>query len=537
VACTRATCSFFHEGLGASARPLGYNRAALQAALDAPTGGAEGFRMRDFVVYTVLTGSFSELNDPFPAGSGDFERICFTDDLSIDPNGWRLEKMAGRYLDATRESRRPKLLPHVYLPDFEWSLYIDATVSLKMKPPEILEQHLAGSKNVWCFRHPWRDCVYDEAEEVIRLGFDDERRVREQMDHYRELGYPRHAGLCAGGMILRRHNDPKVAHLDELWFEQCLRFSKRDQLSFNFVARQSACEYGTFEGELTDNEFMTWPGYPQQRRIPADFDAGTYRWLNPEVQASGMSPNKHYLTSGADRHLAYRTWRSELDRLANKYKTDKGSLYYNAHAYGAVYERYFAPIRTQPLKLLELGLLRNDVQARSPGGPYDDAPSLFLWREYFPNAQIVGFDIADFSGVPLPHDCEIIRGDAGNPKDLRGLLDHYPEGFDIIIDDASHASHQQQAALAVLFPALKSGGYYIVEDLNYQPPSLEQADALKTKELLRALQCGQVLQSPFMSSERLDNIARSVDWIEFHDSFARGFGTIVTDDLAIIRKR
>lgn len=58
------------------------------------------------------------------------------------------------------------------------------------------------------------------------------------MDFYSSLGYPKNAGLCANGIILRKHNEPDIIQLGEICFENVLRFSKRDQLSFNFVARQ-----------------------------------------------------------------------------------------------------------------------------------------------------------------------------------------------------------------------------------------------------------------------------------------------------------
>ncbi|MCL6507813.1 MAG: DUF616 domain-containing protein, partial [Bryobacteraceae bacterium] len=92
-----------------------------------------------------------------------------------------------------RAARRPKLLPHLYLSEFEYSLYIDTTVKLRMNPLDILRLHANQKVQFWCFRHPWRNCIYEEAEEVISLGYDDERRVREQMDHYARLGYPKDA--------------------------------------------------------------------------------------------------------------------------------------------------------------------------------------------------------------------------------------------------------------------------------------------------------------------------------------------------------
>jgi hypothetical protein len=56
----------------------------------------------------------------------------------------------------------------------------------------------------------------------------------------------------------------------------------------------------------------------------------------------------------------------------------------------------------------------------------------------------------------------------GNRTDLVRLAAVGP--FDVIIDDASHASRHQQIALDVLFSFVKPGGLYIIEDLHWQPP-------------------------------------------------------------------
>jgi hypothetical protein len=424
------------------------------------------------------------------------------------------------------------------LPEYEWSLYVDNTVRFKQDPRVFFERTKRAKYNHFCFQHQWRNCIYDEAEAIIQSGFDDERRVREQMEHYRKAGYPHQAGLATNAVLLRRHNEPDVVRLGEMWFEHVLRYSQRDQLSFNFCARTLQFEYGTFEGKLTDNPFVTWGAADLPQRIPGDFDDECYAWLNPDVFASGLSPRQHYLKVGAAGARVYKKKAWELQRLANKYKSDKGNIYYNAHDYAPVYESYFEPIRERPLTILEIGLLPHDVQARNPNGPYDDAPSLFMWREYFPNAEIIGFDIADFSTVPPIPNCRIVRGDMGNPNDLKSLLelkDGVPQ-FDIIIDDASHASRHQQIALGTLFPFLKPGGYYIIEDLNYQPPSIEAPNDPKTKPLLQALKWRQPLGASFLTKTQLRYVIDHVAAIEFFDAIGRSLGTIGQDDLVFLKK-
>ena len=487
------------------------------------------------VVYTVLTGDVHVLIDPFPPGSSGYDRICFTQDGALRSDSWEVRVFDSRDLEPERECRRPKLAPHRFLPEYEWSLYVDNRLRFRSDPREIFEAYGSESEFV-CFRHPDRDCAYEEAEVVIERGYEKEWRVREQMDHYRRHGFPQHAGLAAGTMLLRRHNSPRIVALDEEWFEHVLRFSRRDQLSLDFCAWRHDLRYGTFSGGLRQNELIRWPCVDESSRIPADFDEDVYTWLNPEVVRSALSPRQHFLSEGRKRKLRYRRPPRCLNRLANKYKSDKGDLYFNAHGYADVYEHYLAELRTAPIRLLEIGLLRHDVQARNPGGPYDDAPSLCMWREYFERASLIGFDIADFSRAPDLRDCQILRGDMSKPEDLMQAVAAAGGALDVIIDDASHASHHQQIALRTLFTHLKRGGLYFVEDLHYQPSALERSKAVKTRDMLEEWSRGRSVPSEFISTDEQERILDQLEFVRFYDSQERFFGALKPRALAVLRK-
>lgn len=491
---------------------------------------------KNLVIYTVLTGSKEELQNPFPENSHGYERICFTDNPNLKSQDWTIVLMDNHYLGAERESRLPKLLPHRFLSDFQWSLYIDNTINLTTDPQEIWKHYSQKESSLICFKHPWRDCIYDEGEIIIACEYDDETRVREQLDFYRSQGFPSHSGLIAGTMLLRNHLDSKVIEIQEEWFNHVLRYSKRDQLSFPFIAWQKNFKYDYFEGSLTENKLMEWLKNLVPR-VPRDFKENIYLWLNPEVQSSGMSPQEHYLKIGIHKKLPYRTYHWNLNRLANKYKSDKGTVYYNRHGYAAIYEKYLHQSKNTKINLLEIGLLRHDLQARNPDGPYDDIPSLKMWREYFSQAKIIGFDINDFSASPPLNNVKIIRGDMSKKTDLDLLIPECPEGFDVIIDDASHASHHQQIALGYLFKHLKPGGLYFIEDLHYQPQSLEIKGIIKTMTILKALTKGTLIETNFLDQNILTYLQENIEFINFYDSQDRQFGQIYNDALAVIKKK
>ena len=165
-----------------------------------------------------------------------------------------------------------------------------------------------------------------------------------------------------------------------------------------------------------------------------------------------------------------------LTRLAAKHRTDKGVTIFPFMGYTLHYDRFFSKYRDRSINILEVGL-----------GPrhLSTCPSLKMWAEYFPKANIFGFDIQDFSDVRLPR-TQILQGDQGKADDLLKIVEQCPK-FDIIIEDGSHASFHQQVTLQTLFPYLADDGLYVIEDLLFQPQELESElpKVRKTLELLK----------------------------------------------------
>jgi O-antigen biosynthesis protein len=112
------------------------------------------------------------------------------------------------------------------------------------------------------------------------------------------------------------------------------------------------------------------------------------------------------------------------------------------------YDRVFTPLRDKPIRLLEIGL--------------GYGRCLELWEKYFPNAEIVGIEneptrLGHYSGDRL----KVYLGDQTDTAFLDTLGD-----FDIIIDDGGHTMKQQQTSFWHLFPKMKDGGIYVIEDLH-----------------------------------------------------------------------
>jgi hypothetical protein len=264
--------------------------------------------LRRRVVYTCLFGHSEPFNDFVYDRHGIDEFICFTDDPSLKSDFWRIQLVGDRMLDAPRASKRINHLPHRFLSRFDESLYIDNTVRLRESPSSLFNRLLVPARSpLVMFRHPGRQCVYAEAEEVIRLNYDEPARIRRQMRIYETKGYPRERGLSTSGFLLRRHRDPALAKVMENWFEQTLLHSLRDQLSLDVVMwlHNFAPEY--IPDKLTASTILDWPVVrPGARRVPRNFDDEQYLSLHPDVAAAKLNPRLHFVEHGWGEGRRYR---------------------------------------------------------------------------------------------------------------------------------------------------------------------------------------------------------------------------------------
>lgn len=138
---------------------------------------------------------------------------------------------------------------------------------------------------------------------------------------------------------------------------------------------------------------------------------------------------------------------STVGDLMTRYGSDKN----NAHSYGPVYDELFAPKRHSATNILEVGVMYG--------------ASLYAWRDYFPNAHIVGMD---HHSTPI-NDFRIctVRADSRDPKQIRDgfKLSDVKIPFDIVIDDGGHWLEEQIPTFQNLREFIRPGGLYVVEDI------------------------------------------------------------------------
>lgn len=154
-----------------------------------------------------------------------------------------------------------KLNPQAALPGEPVTIWIDASVTILR--PDFADLCLAelGEDDALFMRHPWRDCIYEEAEASLVPGLHAKyggQYIPEQTAAYRAAGHPDHWGLVQSTVLVRR-NTSATREMNDRWWTEIVHWSIQDQISLPYVLRR-----------MGDLRWHYWPVNP--------IAAGWLRW-------------------------------------------------------------------------------------------------------------------------------------------------------------------------------------------------------------------------------------------------------------------
>jgi hypothetical protein len=215
----------------------------------------------DGCVYTALLGDYEPLVEQPTAAKSQIPFICFTDDPHLKSESWEIRLVHPCFPgDPVRSQRELKIRPHIHLPEFAQSLYIDNSVLLS-EPPEGLFDLAGGLPERFLIcRHSYRETVLDEFLEVARLGLDDSNRIFEQLNHYL-LHDPEvlNGRPLWGAMMIRDHRNRKLCSALDIWALHVMRYSRRDQLSLNMALHLAGIRPEPIRWDNYKSQYHTWP--------------------------------------------------------------------------------------------------------------------------------------------------------------------------------------------------------------------------------------------------------------------------------------
>lgn len=183
------------------------------------------------IVYSAI---FNNYDTPTPAFKTPLIEafLLFTDNPKIHAPGWHVINVPKMFPSSVYDSRYWKLHP----PSGS-SIWLDGQISLSSELLIIDSLKALEKNDIALWRHPWRDCLYDEAQECFKFGYG--QSVIDQSTFYFENHkFPKNYGLWETGVLARRMTD-SMFKMCEDWWSHILKFSYRDQISLPLVLNQN----------------------------------------------------------------------------------------------------------------------------------------------------------------------------------------------------------------------------------------------------------------------------------------------------------
>lgn len=215
------------------------------------------------VVYTCVTGGRDGWRMPYTVDARpSLPAVRFTDEpviprdetwRSLTHEGWSLRTVRVGY-SPVLAAKFPKCLPHVFLGEYDWSLWVDGSLQVDCDPLQLAETYLKDS-DVALYRHPQRTTVLQEAQGVSAHGMDDPYRIQGQMMKY-TMEHFAGQDLYCGTVLLRRHTEA-VAKMGETWLAEILAGSIRDQISLPYALWKAGITPSVIPGNPFDGVHFT----------------------------------------------------------------------------------------------------------------------------------------------------------------------------------------------------------------------------------------------------------------------------------------
>lgn len=214
------------------------------------------------VICTAITNGYDTLKEPMFADSR-CDYICFTDNPEMKSDVWQIRPIPNNSMESNQNAKQIKVLTHCFLPEYDWSIWVDGKFCITGDLIELLNEYAINS-NFLSFMHYRRSSVFAEAEVIKQAGFEKEETVDSMMQRYRQEGYTDENELIEGGVIFKRHNTPEIIRLMEAWWQEIMCCSRRDQLSFNYCAWKENVAVDMIDQNIYDNSYLKV--YPHNKK-------------------------------------------------------------------------------------------------------------------------------------------------------------------------------------------------------------------------------------------------------------------------------
>ncbi len=187
------------------------------------------FSSEKIAVYSAVFGDYDTIPEPyFKPDNCDF--FIFTDQQISTHSIWRKKEIADivNGMNNMEKNRYIKMHPHIFFPDYKYSIYVDGNVCVMTDLTEYV--NILNEIGLGIHLHNTRSCIYDELTSVVATNRMTQKEAKKFKDYAMSLHFPPKYGLLQCSVIVREHNNPICISIMEDWWQLYMKYGKRDQL-------------------------------------------------------------------------------------------------------------------------------------------------------------------------------------------------------------------------------------------------------------------------------------------------------------------
>jgi hypothetical protein len=214
---------------------------------------------------------------------------------------------------------------------------------------------------------------------------------------------------------------------------------------------------------------------------------------------------------------------SNLNNLFLNFNCDKGSHYfelnykYKSHNYSQFYEKTLKHLKNYKFNMLELGVYKGASTAS--------------FNKYFKRSQITAIDINKKNFEYSSKRIAFLKANYLDKLFIKKFTKKNKSFFDVVIDDGELSKSHILKNLKNFIWTVKSGGYYVIEDLGFQENFTYKNDLkkeLSVIKILKRFQEKKIFKSKFFSLQAQVDIMKKIDEIKIYKGKMKKNGSLVS---------
>lgn len=193
------------------------------------------------MLYTVIAGDYDAVQPVNVDNFLNIEFVIVSDRYRPVPSGWTLHVIEKKANETNIEyNRKYKILVQTLFEHYDISVYIDANISVVNDISDLVSVFNDEIKSIALYKHPVRSSIYDEAEEIKKIGYDYSFNIDRQMNRYKRDRFESNE-LYEANIIFRKRNKV-VFDTMKLWWHEFSCGVKRDQLSLTYCCYKTGLD-------------------------------------------------------------------------------------------------------------------------------------------------------------------------------------------------------------------------------------------------------------------------------------------------------